>query len=98
VEAITWWDFADYHAWQGAPAGFLRTDMSPKPIYDRLMALVHGKWSTDVQTTSDAQGTVGCRCFFGEHAATVKLASGDTLRGTFKINRGDDDSLTVVVS
>jgi GH35 family endo-1,4-beta-xylanase len=33
VKAITWWDFSDYHAWQGAPAGLLRRDMSPKPLY-----------------------------------------------------------------
>ena len=39
VQAITWWDFSDLGAWQGAPAGWLRRDMSPKPVYERLMAL-----------------------------------------------------------
>jgi endo-1,4-beta-xylanase len=97
VEAITWWDFADYNAWQNAPAGFLRTDMSPKPFYDRLMALIHGEWRTDVQTTSDATGALRGRCFFGEHAVTVTLASGDVLRGTFALNREDKNPLTVVV-
>ena len=38
VQAITWWDFSDLGAWLGAPAGWLRRDMSPKPVYDRLMA------------------------------------------------------------
>ena len=32
VQAITWWDFSDLGAWQGAPAGWLRRDMSPKPV------------------------------------------------------------------
>ena len=36
VEAITWWDFSDRGAWQRAPAGFLRDDLSPKPAYERL--------------------------------------------------------------
>ena len=97
VGAITWWDFADYDAWQGAPAGFLRTDMSPKPLHDRLMALVHGEWRTDVQTATDAQGLTRCRCFFGEHTVTVTLASGDVMRGTFSLNRGDKNPVAVIV-
>ena len=32
VQALTWWDFSDYHAWQNAPAGLVRADMSPKPV------------------------------------------------------------------
>ena len=71
--------------------------MSPKPLYDRLMTLVHGEWRTDVQTTSDTHGTARCRCFFGEHAVTVTLASGDVLRGPFALNRGDKNPVTVAV-
>ena len=56
VAAITWWDFSDLHAWQGAPAGLLRADMSPKPAYEQLMGLVKGKWWT---TTSATTGTDG---------------------------------------
>ena len=44
VEAITWWDFTDQGAWQGAPAGFLRKDMTPKPMYHELKKLIKGKW------------------------------------------------------
>jgi GH35 family endo-1,4-beta-xylanase len=36
VRAITWWDLSDLATWQGAPAGLLRKDMSPKPIYNWL--------------------------------------------------------------
>ncbi|HEY3281701.1 MAG TPA: endo-1,4-beta-xylanase, partial [Armatimonadota bacterium] len=46
VQAITWWDLADRDAWQNAPAGLLRKDLSPKPAYDRLMKLVRGEWWT----------------------------------------------------
>ena len=40
VEAITWWDFSDRQAWQHAPAGLLRSDMTPKPAYDELKKLL----------------------------------------------------------
>ncbi|HCO97007.1 MAG TPA: hypothetical protein DIU00_24220, partial [Phycisphaerales bacterium] len=36
VEAITWWDFTDQNAWQRAPAGLVREDMTPKPAYNEL--------------------------------------------------------------
>jgi GH35 family endo-1,4-beta-xylanase len=42
VKAITWWDFSDLAAWQGAPAGLLRKDMSPKPLYPWLMERLAG--------------------------------------------------------
>ncbi len=40
VAAITWWDLSDHGAWQNAPAGLLRKDMSPKPAYHTLARLV----------------------------------------------------------
>jgi GH35 family endo-1,4-beta-xylanase len=51
VEAITWWDFTDQGAWQRAPAGLVRSDMSPKPAYERLHGLIKGKWWTKETAT-----------------------------------------------
>ncbi|NQT19995.1 MAG: endo-1,4-beta-xylanase [Planctomycetes bacterium] len=36
VEAVTWWDFADYPQHYFTHAGLLREDFSPKPAYHRL--------------------------------------------------------------
>jgi endo-1,4-beta-xylanase len=70
VEAITWWDFTD-HAWLGAPAGFLRKDMSPKPAYDRLFALVQGEWWTARQPLqTDDHGQIRFRGFLGRYSLT----------------------------
>ena len=46
VAAVTWWDFTDQDAWQQAPAGLVRDDMSPKPAYEQLRSLIKGKWWT----------------------------------------------------
>lgn len=72
VRAITWWDFSDRGAWLNAPAGFLRKDMSPKPVYDGLMDLVHHQWWTDTQATTDRNGVAGTRAFFGDYRITVQ--------------------------
>ena len=67
VEAITWWDFTDYNAWMGAPAGLVYADLSPKPAYEKLRALVRQTWWTDFQTESQADGTVAFRGFCGDY-------------------------------
>ena len=87
VEAVTWWDFSDHGSWQGAPAGLVRADMSPKPLYDRLRHLVWNDWRTDERATSDANGRVRLRCFFGQHAVEVETQSGTRLAGTFEVGR-----------
>lgn len=74
VEAITWWDFSDRGAWQGAPAGFVRKDMTPKPAYEALMKLIRKEWWTGpLKLTTDAAGKVRFRGFLGEYV----VASGE---------------------
>jgi endo-1,4-beta-xylanase len=78
VQAITWWDLADDHAWLGAPAGLLRRDLSPKPAYDALMKLVKGAWWTGEQVLrTDAQGCLEFDGFLGDYAVTVAGAGAE---------------------
>ncbi len=72
VQAITWWDFSDLHAWQGAAAGWLREDMSPKPVYDRLYSLLKGQWWTKTEGRTDQSGQFCLRAFYGHHRVTVE--------------------------
>ena len=78
VEAITWWDFSDHGAWQGAPAGFLRKDMSPKPAYDALMKHIKGEWWTDTSVRTGKDGVAAVRGFLGRYALTAKAAGKET--------------------
>ena len=71
VEAITWWDFSDQGAWQNAPAGFLRSDMTPKPAYDALLDLIKNHWRTKVQLKTDENGTATIHAFRGEYAVRI---------------------------
>ncbi len=83
VEAITWWDFSDLQAWQGAPSGLVRKDMSPKPLYEWLMAAFHKRWTTDDALEADAAGQVEVRCFYGDYEVEGKTDSGAAAKGTF---------------
>jgi GH35 family endo-1,4-beta-xylanase len=71
VEAITWWDCSDHAAWQGAPAGLLRKDMSPKPAYDVLLDLIRKRWWTPEQrVVTDSLGKLRFQGHLGEYELT----------------------------
>ncbi len=86
VEAITWWDFSDQGAWQGAPAGLLRADMTPKPAYQTLLRLIKGKWWTRVEVPVGTQGEARYRGFFGDYKIAVE-DHGRELTGTFTFDK-----------
>ncbi|UCF38750.1 MAG: endo-1,4-beta-xylanase [Acidobacteriota bacterium] len=76
VQAITWWDFSDQKAWQGAPAGLLRKDMSPKPAYSVLERLIKQDWSTRLEAIVDDQGRVRFRGFKGSYELEINVEAG----------------------
>lgn len=97
VDAITWWDFSDRGSWAGAPAGLLRKDMSPKPLYDWLMEAFHQKWSTDVVVQSDASGTVSLRAFYGEYELTATDGAGAKLESKVTFAKKGPEQLRAVL-
>lgn len=94
VEAITWWDFSDQGAWQQAPAGFLRKDMTPKPAYDELKKLVKGKWWTTVQTKTAADGRAEFRGFYGQYILKATV-NGKSLSAAFDLAKSATDPIRV---
>ncbi len=94
VEAITWWDFTDQNAWQRAPAGLIRDDMSPKPAYERLRDLIKNKWWTRVDAKAEPSGKVSFKGFFGAYEVAVR--QGDRrLTGTFTLDRDTTSGIDV---
>ncbi len=87
VDAVTWWDFADRQAWQGAPAGLLRNDMSPKPLADWLQDAFNAHWTTQAEVQADDTGCVRFRGFFGTYTLRAILETGECLAGTCVVTR-----------
>jgi len=94
VEAITWWDFTDQNAWQQAPAGLVRADMTPKPAYNKLEQLIKGKWWTQVETTIKAAGKANFRGFYGQYEVTASIG-GQKLTGTFGLDKATMQTINV---
>jgi len=97
VEALTWWDFTDQNAWQGAPAGLLRSDMSPKPAYDALRELIKGKWWTRTAIETGEDGKAELHGFFGTYKAAVRHG-GRLLEGRFALEPGTPATIEVALS
>lgn len=97
VEAITWWDFSDNGSWQGAPAGLVREDMTPKPLYDWLLDAFHKRWTTQASITTDENGAAKLRCYFGDYAVCAKLPSGDQVSGRFTLSKRGGRHVRVVL-
>jgi len=98
VEAITWWDFSDRGAWQGAAAGFLRKDMSPKPAYERLHRLVKHRWWTKTSGQTDSAGELNFRGFRGRYRISVVGPNGQTISRDTRLVRGVPNRLKVTLS
>jgi endo-1,4-beta-xylanase len=98
VDALTWWDFSDNGAWQRAPAGLLRKDMSPKPVYDRLMDLVKGQWWTRTEGRTDQNGEFRTRAFFGQHRVSLEAPGGLVLDREVHWKRGDQNRFSFTVA
>jgi len=98
VEAITWWDFSDFRAWQGAPAGLVRRDMSPKPAYTELYKLIKQKWWSDETLTTDSEGRASGRVFAGEFAVSVEAPGFPEMKQNVQIQPMKPNEVVVVVS
>ena len=91
VEAITWWDFSDLQAWKGAPAGFLRRDMTPKPAYNELMKLIKGTWWTTTARETDTDGQAPFRGFLGDYRVTVTAAGRKPVEKAFTLEKDEQN-------
>jgi GH35 family endo-1,4-beta-xylanase len=98
VQAITWWDFSDDGAWQGAPAGLVRRDMSPKPVYERLMALIKSDWWTRLQGRTDERGEFSALACFGAQRLTVQLSNGRIVTKDVRWERGKENRFEIVAA
>ena len=94
VQAITWWDLSDYGAWQGAPAGLLRQDMTKKPVYNRLLDLIRNKWWSRGNAYTGDDGTARIRGFYGTYKIIIEK-EGKRAESSLHIAGGLDNRLKV---
>jgi GH35 family endo-1,4-beta-xylanase len=76
VQAITTWSGSD-DAWLHAPAGFLRTDNSEKPVYKALKAKIEKEWRTETSAHSGPDGHISLEGFKGGYQVSCAGKTAD---------------------
>ena len=97
VQAITYGDFSDRGAWQGAPAGLLHADMTPKPVYERLKRLIQTEWRTNATGKPNVQGQYKTRAFYGDYEITVTDKAGQKATKTVKLPVGESVEVSLTL-
>ncbi len=95
VKAISWWDVSDNGAWL-AGGGLLRSDMTAKPVYDRLKNLINNEWRTNASGSSSAQGRFLVDAFHGDYTVKVTV-NGTTYTSSLKVTEDGANAVSVTV-
>ncbi|ABG59368.1 endo-1,4-beta-xylanase [Cytophaga hutchinsonii] len=78
VEGFLFWGFWDNRHWIPG-AGLFKADKTPKPAADSVYKLIHTTWSTTAHVTTDQNGQVGFRGYYGSYE--VLSTCGNALAG-----------------
>lgn len=78
VEGFLFWGFWDSRHWIPG-AGLFKTDKTPKLAADSVYKLIHTTWSTTATVTTDENGEVNFRGYYGTYE--VFSACGDGVAG-----------------
>ena len=74
MAGITWWNLGDSTAFgveNSAMGGLLDSEMNPKPAYQALDQLINHEWKTNMKISSDSNGNVSFRGFYGKYKITI---------------------------
>jgi hypothetical protein len=94
VHSISWWDVMDTKS-SVISGGLLRADGSPKPVFERLSALLD-KWTRHtVKGTTNADGQVELSGFGGDYVVAVEVPGGATREETLQIVERETVALDV---
>jgi GH35 family endo-1,4-beta-xylanase len=99
MNRITYWNLGDglAHGPENAlKGGLLDESLEPKPAYHALDRLINHEWKTDLTATTDKDGRVRFRGYFGTYdvSATEDAKSSASLR----VEKGNRDEITLTLS
>ena len=95
VEQIIYRSFADGHEDSGLFGGLLRSDLSKKPAFDVLDALINKEWRTEEAFVTDGDGIGVFKGFYGDYELRIE-AGGKIFTKTLEHSKKREISLCPV--
>lgn len=74
VVSVNWWGLSDRQIWLPG-GGLIDEEYRPKPVYNTVDSLINIEWKTKASVSSDKNGAVTFRGFYGNY--DVSLATSD---------------------
>ena len=78
VETLVYWNLPDEYAYKvpgwdenKCRGGLFRKDMTPKKSAERLYEMFNKRWHTDIEATTDENGYIEFRGFYGDYKAEM---------------------------
>jgi endo-1,4-beta-xylanase len=93
---FNFWGFTDRNVWQKG-GGLLDERYRPKPVYYKIKELLHEKWRTNLELTSDAGGEVGFRGFWGDYLIELRIAGDREKAWDVKLRRDEQNNWVFTV-
>jgi len=84
VDMVNLWQLGPV-GWQRG-GGLLDEKFQPKPAFNTLKELIHNKWKTRASGKLGLEGVAAFRGFHGDYEITLKLPSGEEVRGKFSVS------------
>jgi len=82
VDTVLLWGFWAKAHWLGPDAALVDKDWKVLPAGERISKLILQEWRTNRDATTDAEGNVSFRGFYGSYAVTAPGAGGRQLTGS----------------
>jgi GH35 family endo-1,4-beta-xylanase len=93
VEGFIWWGYCDPTYRNGS--GIFSEDRSPKIAADTVYHLIHEKWSTNIKTLPEADGTVEFHGFYGDYELHLKSGDENVIVKASCLKADDGQEITV---
>lgn len=94
METVMYWNIVDKTGYVGRKGwnenncrnGLFHRDFTPKKSAERLYYLMNEKWHTDLELTTDENGEIEFRGFYGDYTAEIDDSAAD-----FGIHKYEDN-------
>jgi GH35 family endo-1,4-beta-xylanase len=96
VTSINWWGVSDRNIWQ-AGGGLLTEEYQPKPVYNRLLKLIHDEWKTKIETMTDVNGGIKFKGFYGKYDIVLETESGRSYLFDIHIRKDEENKWVFTV-
>jgi endo-1,4-beta-xylanase len=96
VASINWWGLSDRNIWLPG-GGVIDEEYQPKPVYLMLDKLINQTWKTAGSASTDNEGVISFRGFFGEYEISMSTPDGKTRFYNIHVSKNEENHWAFII-